>query len=227
VQVLDKRHGELLKTHGVRTPIVEVINGYSDVPALESLPFRTDGPPKLLYLGRFESLNKGLDLLLPAFDQIAETNDAVLTLQGPDSGDRAVLEKQAAGLKRADRVTFLPPDYTATSSDLTARHDAFILPSRFEGFSLSTLEAMLAARPVIITDIAGLSPHVRASGCGIVVDSTVDSLVDGLTQLLARRGEWKAMGLAGREYALKNLEWKTIAKDAAKEYGKLMAIRPV
>src|SRR5206468_612310 len=78
VQVLDRRHGDLLKDRGVRTPIVEVVNGYSDVPALESLPFRTDGPPKLLYLGRFESLNKGLDLLLTAFDQIAETSDAVL-----------------------------------------------------------------------------------------------------------------------------------------------------
>ena len=41
------------------------------------------------------------------------------------------------------------------------RHDLFVLPSRFEGFGLSALEAMLAARPVLVSDVAGLAPHIR------------------------------------------------------------------
>ena len=39
------------------------------------------------------------------------------------------------------------------------------------------MEAMLAARPVVISDIAGLAPHVSGAGAGIVVksDGGIDS----------------------------------------------------
>jgi glycosyltransferase involved in cell wall biosynthesis len=224
VQVLDKRHGDLLRQRGVQTPVIEVINGYreEDVPPANELAFRTSGTTKLLFLGRIESINKGLDLLIDAFNEVAETADIELTIQGPDHGDLAALKQQAAALKHGSRIHFLPPDFTTSPARLAAASDLFIIPSRFEGFSLAAMEAMLGARPIIISDIAGLAPHIRAAGCGVVVDSTVPSIRDGIRALLARRSEWPALGSTGRDYALDRFRWPRIAAEAMEEYRKLI-----
>ena len=55
----------------------------------------------------------------------------------------------------------------------------------------------------------------------MVVDSTVDSIRAGIEQLIARRSEWRQIGLRGRRYVLENLNWPHIARDALMEYGKL------
>jgi len=223
VQVLDRRHGDLLRQRGVRTPVIEVINGYreADVLPVEEIKFRDSGTARLLFLGRIESINKGLDLLIDAFNQAAETADVELTIQGPDAGDLAALKAQAAALKHGNRIHFLPPDFKTSPAKLACAFDLFVIPSRFEGFSLAAMEAMLAARPVVISDIAGLAPHVRAAGCGVVVDATVESIRDGIRSLLARRADWPTMGMAGRAYALDRFRWPRIAAEAMAAYQNL------
>lgn len=222
VQVLDRRHESFLRDLKVRTPVIEVINGFasSDVPDENRLRFRNNddaSPTKILFLGRLDRANKGLDLLIDAFAQLNRA-DVRLTLQGPDRGDRASLQEQIARRNLNDRVTILDPDYNATSSELAMRHDLFVLPSRFEGFGLSALEAMLAARPVLISDVAGLAPHIRNADAGVVVQPTVHSINTGLAQLLDRKTEWRALGTRGRDYVLLNLSWRPIAERAVAEY---------
>ena len=97
-----------------------------------------------------------------------------------------------------------------------------MIPSRFEGFSLAAMEAMLAGRPIVISDIAGLAPHIRLSGGGVVVDSTVPSIRDGIRNLLNRQPDWPAIGSAGRAYALKHFRWTRIAAEALSHYRQLV-----
>jgi glycosyltransferase involved in cell wall biosynthesis len=231
VQVLDARHGNYLRAQQVHTPVIEVLNGYTpaDVPEESKLVWRDgnpDGAVRILFLGRMDRVNKGLDLLLDAFAPIAASSpDVVLTLQGADrSGERAILREQARMLGLTDRVNFLPPDYDNRPADIIAGHDLFVLPSRFEGFGLSAMEAILAGRPVVISDIAGLAPHVRAASCGVVVEPVVDSIRDGLVSMLHRRNEWRDMALRGRNYILETLDWKRIAAGAISEYRRLQAL---
>ena len=112
-----------------------------------------------------------------------------------------------------------------TPTELTAQYDALVLPSRFEGFGLSAVEAMVAARPVLISDIAGLAPHVRNCDGGVVVEATVDSIRAGIEQLIARRDEWREMGLRGRQYVLEHLNWTHIAREALSDYRRLLNLR--
>lgn len=83
---------------------------------------------------------------------------------------------------------------------------------------MAALEAMLAARPILVSDVAGIAQHVRKSGCGIVVSSNVESIRNGFVELLDRRSEWEEMGRRGREYALDNLTWDKIGERALSEY---------
>ena len=225
IQVLDARHETFLRSLNVNTPVIEVPNGFSpaDVHPEDTLSWNTgDTPPQFFFLGRIDAHNKGLDLLLDAFAQIPETTNSKLTLQGVDKGDRQSLEQRAAALAIANRTRFLNPDYTVSTPLLIKNYDVFCLPSRFEGFGLSALEAMLAGRVLLVSEVAGIAPHVQASGCGVIVAPTVATIRQGLMELLERRSEWKEMGLKGREYTFEHLRWDKISAHALERYRQLV-----
>ncbi len=224
VQVLDIRHAEWLRALGIHTPAIEVLNGYApeDVLPESELSWRESGPVRLLYLGRIDSHNKGLDILLDGFAQLCREVEAELTLQGPDWGDRAGLARRAGQLRLGKRVRFMEPDFDMPAARITADYDIFCLPSRFEGFGLSALEAMLSARVLLVSDIAGISPHVRAAGNGLVIAPDVAHVKSGLLELLAMRPRWREMGLNGRQYAISRLRWERIAADAMQQYQGLL-----
>lgn len=220
VQILDERHQQYLQSRGIKTRTIALPNGFdaADVVPESSLQWRSSGIPQIYFLGRFDAYNKGLDLLVEAISQILKTHLVHLTLQGPEWGDREALKSQVQQLGIADHVTFLEPDYQNSPAELALKYDIFTVPSRFEGFSLSALEAMLAGRVIVISDVAGLAPHVVASESGRIVQPTVDSIVSALSQLLECRDRWPDMGRSGRNYALNELQWKKIAESALHSY---------
>lgn len=221
VQVLDIRHAAGLRRLGVRVPVIETPNGVApaSVPSESHLRWRiAGGPVQLMFLGRMDAYNKGLDILIDALPRILERADARLTMRGPDWGDRLRLERRAAAWAVSNKVTFHEPDYRRSSPQIIANHDVFCLPSRFEGFGLAALEAMLAGRVLLVSEGAGIARHVLASGCGVAVRPTVTGIAAGLDTLLQRRTEWREMGLGGRRYALANLQWKSIAAAALRQY---------
>ncbi len=223
IQVLDDRHIQWLTKRGIRTPAIALPNGFEpqDVMAENELVWPTHEIPQLYFLGRLDAYNKGLDLLLEAVAELLRERPLHLTLQGPDWGDRAALVAQVERLGIQQSVTFLEADFTARSAALAMQYDVFCVPSRFEGFSLSALEAMLAGRVVLISTVAGLMPHVQASGAGIGVEPTVAAIRSGILDLLGRRDQWESMGRLGRDYALQHLRWESIAAQAMLFYDQI------
>ncbi len=225
IQVLDIRQARWLHQLGIRTPIIEVTNGFSstDVHSERNLDWQVDKPIKLFFFGRIDTPHKGLDLLLEAFASITKQTSVQLTIQGPDGGYKKQLQARADKLLLEERVKFLEPDYTQSPSQIISNYDVFCLPSRFEGFGLSALEAMLAGRVLLVSEEAGIAPHVQASGCGITVSPEVSSIEGGLLKLLNCRAGWKDMGLSGRHYVLQHLDWDKIAASALEHYRHLIS----
>lgn len=210
-----------LRRLGIETPCIKMANGYAaeDVLPTTDLAWHAERPERLLFVGRFDAYNKGLDILLDAFAEIAGSTGACLTLQGPHSADLPRLQRraQALGLDNG-RVVFKAPDFTRPAAQIIADHDVVLLTSRFEGFSLAALEAMCAARVLLVSEVCALSRYVRAAGCGVVVSPDAASVANGLKQLLAARPQWPRMGLAGRDYALRHFRWGSIAGDLLEQY---------
>jgi glycosyltransferase involved in cell wall biosynthesis len=214
VQVLDIRQKERFVQLGIHRPVLAIPNGVT--PEGESVNFwYPNSIPKLFFFGRLDRYHKGLDLLLSAFRQLVQHTAAELTLQGFDEGDRAQLEHLAQDLQN---VTFLEPEQTRSPVAVISEYDVFCLPSRFEGFGLAALEAMVAGRVLLVSEEAGIAPHVKASGCGVVVKPEVNAIHQGLLELLQRRSQWLEMGERGRQYALEELNWQHIGRMALAAY---------
>ncbi len=72
-----------------------------------------------------------------------------------------------------------------------------VMPSRYEGMPLSMVEAMLCARSVLATDVAGHSEIVDDGVTGFLADApTVRSVRRALDRLWARRMDLQTMGNA-------------------------------
>lgn len=226
VQLLDIQHGEWLHRLKVRTPVIAIPNGFApeEVCSESSLRWSNEGVARVFYLGRLDSYTKGLDLLIDAIARIADTCAVQLVMQGPDRGDRKDLEDRVRRLNLSDSVFFLNADYDGAAPAIIANYDIFCLPSRYDGFGLSALEAMLAGRVLLVSEFSGIAPHVQASGCGVVVRPEAPSIQQGLRELLQRRPKWKDMGMAGRRYALTHLQWKTLASRARGYYQNFAAV---
>jgi L-malate glycosyltransferase len=122
--------------------------------------------------------------LIRAFARIAARFpdvDLLLAGEGPLKHD---LESLAATLKVTDRVRFL-----GVRRDVPALLNAttiFALTSVSEGASLTVLEAMAAARPIVLTDVGGNPELVRRDVDGLLVPrGDVDGIAQAFASLLS------------------------------------------
>jgi glycosyltransferase involved in cell wall biosynthesis len=121
---------------------------------------------------------------------------AVLLVAG--SGPlEAELRAQTSRLGLDDAVRFLGPRLDV--AELLAASDVFVLSSVREGLSVTLLEAMRAARPVVATRVGGTADVVAERRTGLVVPpSAPAALGEAMTTLLADTATAQRMGAEGR-----------------------------
>lgn len=102
---------------------------------------------------------------------------------------------------------------------LYAACDIFVLPSLYEGFAMSTLEAMACGKPIICTDISGLNTQVKNGWNGYLVEpANYNDLVDSIKLLVYDKEKRKKMGYNSKEFVEKNLTWEKVAKKLLEIY---------
>jgi glycosyltransferase involved in cell wall biosynthesis len=157
------------------------------------------GVVRLVWAGRLVE-GKGLETL---FDEISalgrERGDRriELTLIG-EGPARAALERRAAAGGISDRITWR--GYLADRApylDALADADAFVFPSRAEGFPKAVLDAMAVGLPVVARPVGSLAPLAWR---WLV---PLDRLASALAELDDARSpvSWTAAARASREYA--------------------------
>ncbi len=166
---------------------------------------RVDGSSNLLYVGRIDPI-KGLEFLIDAMRILK--NESKLDIIGGPSKKQGTLEgiqSYAKGL----RVNFLG----RINHDELCHHyrkaAMVIIPSYYESFGLTALEAMASARPVIGFKDTGLSETV-GDDTGILVDRNEHHLARAVDLLLKNKNLRYSLGLNGRKNVL-HYSWKDIA----------------
>ncbi|MCC6152594.1 MAG: glycosyltransferase family 4 protein [Candidatus Hydrogenedentes bacterium] len=96
------------------------------------------------------------------------------------------------------RFTLLPKSNALR--DIYAQCDAWLVPSRFEGFGLPILEAMACRTPVIATP-TGAAPELVGQGGGLLVEhESAKAIADAILHIgNMSNAEWKSM--SDRAYA--------------------------
>jgi glycosyltransferase involved in cell wall biosynthesis len=219
-----------LAAYTPRRPEWVIPNGL-DMSAYDRLPprgtFRAAFPalhgPFLLFLGRL-SRQKGLDLLLPAFQRLLQSRpDMQLVLAGPDhEGYRAHVRELARTLGVADRVLF--SGLIAGDLKLAALVDAdlFVLPSYAENFGGVIIEALACGLPVVISDQVNIHPELSEAGMATVVTTSIDSVASGIVSALADTTAHSRMASAGPAFVRSRYSWDAIIPTLVARYAEVI-----
>jgi glycosyltransferase involved in cell wall biosynthesis len=152
---------------------------------MEEVPAEGDGAPRVVCAGRLVP-DKGFDLLLAAFAEVAEEfPDVQLDVAG-DGPERSSLHRLATSLGIADRVRFRGWVRANSMPGFYGRALISVLPSPMnEGLPTVLLEAALAGCALIGTDVGGIRDIVHPDRTGILVPpNDPDALADALRTLL-------------------------------------------
>jgi glycosyltransferase involved in cell wall biosynthesis len=199
---------------GLRPDSVEVIyNGVPDAP-ITPLPRPADGPT-IGSVGRL-SPEKGFDVLLRAAGSLPDVT-TVLIGDGPD---RRRLEDLAADLGLGEHL--IMPGWQPDPLPWLPALDVFVLPSRLEALGLAAIEAMLASRPVVASDVGGVPEVVVEGETGILVPpDDPPALAAALSSLLADEPLRARMGARGREIATRKFDLTTMLRAYESLYRRL------
>lgn len=162
----------------------------------------------VLYIGRINKI-KGLELLIEAFgDLLAETKDVVLALVGPDDGFLRDVKNMVKTLGIESSVILTGPLFGAEKMQALADADLFILPSHYEAFGISLIEAMVCRIPIIVTTGCAISDVVKEGG--LVVGHDAKELKGAMEYLLDNDDIRISCGKNGLDIVLEKFNWATI-----------------
>ena len=150
--------------------------------------------PLIVCVGRL-SEQKGQDEAIRALALLLDRT-ARLRLVGGEStpGHRRQLEELATSLGVADRIEWRGP-VDDTAPEYRAA-DVVIAPSRWEGMSLASLEALSCGSAMVATDVSG--SEALGSAAVIVPREDPDALAGAIDGLLRDPATRRALGLAAR-----------------------------
>ena len=171
--------------------------------------------PLALTVARLDA-QKGITHLV---DAAAMVPDVVFAIAG-DGPDRAALEARAAERGVSTRIRFL--GHRRDVPSLLAIADLFVLPSLYEGFPLSVLEAMAAGVPVVATAIGGTDELVSSATGTLVAPADPRSLADGIRAVLADRGAAARRAATARESVLAKHSTSTMVASMSALYERLL-----
>jgi glycosyltransferase involved in cell wall biosynthesis len=158
----------------------------------------------VLMVGAFRP-EKNQAVLMEAFAQLPADHSMVLA---GDGAERPAVEQLADQLGVRARVRFLGA--VPGVERLYKMADVYVLPSRFEGFGISALEAAAAGVPIVHSDVPGLSDML--DGAGWPVDpASAESIADGI-RLAVRAGRKSGQVAHGHVVALRYGLDGTVAK---------------
>ena len=151
----------------------------------------------ILSTGRLAE-QKGLEYLIQAAPLLRSEIPSVKIVLAGDGPRRESLSRLICELGVEDLVVLL--GYRSDIGDLLEAADLVVLPSLWEGLSISLLEAMAAAKPVVTTTI-GSNREVTSNGETAVLVPPKDSasLAAAIIALATDGSRLEALGRAGHD----------------------------
>lgn len=166
-------------------------------------------PNRILFAGRFD-FHKGGDVMIDAFARLARSRPALmLDFVGPDRGilDSAgrlihfeeYLQSHALDAQVARRIVVHGQKPMGEIDDFRRRSLITVVPSRYETFGYTAVEALRLGCPLVVADTGGLREIVRDGETGLCFRAgDSEALAVQIERLLADPQLAARLGQAGR-----------------------------
>ena len=211
----DEREG--LERLGVSVPTVAAPNGVSPP---EGLTWDGGSGGYLLWLGRFDPVNKGLDLVVRALPLLEPDTRPHVRLHGPDwRNQKQVVRDLVAELGLEAWVDVGDPIYDRAKWDTIARAAACVYPSRWDACPVAVAESASLGVPTLVADYP-LGRFLGAKGAAVVADLTPEDVARGITRVLE---EGTKFGARAAEIARAELAWPSVAQSWLDQVEDLLA----
>jgi glycogen synthase len=137
-------------------------------------------PAYILFLGRFDIQQKGIDLLLHAYAKVKKTMGYPLVIAGRGPDEKKI-HNLIKDLGLESQVTVLGPAYGETKARLIEKALFVAFPSRHDEISLWALEALASGMPLVGFDL----PECTWVTNGVSLKAKPFSIADYAKQLVA------------------------------------------
>lgn len=202
----------------------------SSVDTLQELGVDLDRPI-VAFVGRI-TRQKGVEHLVKAAADFDEGVQLVLCAGAPDTPEiaartTALVEELQAKREGIHWVQDMLPQ--PKIQEILSAADTFVCPSIYEPLGIVNLEAMACGTAVVASDVGGIPEVVVDGDTGTLVhydenDATSfeKDLAAQVNAMVADRSRAKEIGARGRERAVKEFSWATIAQQTVDIYRSLI-----
>nr|WP_255714523.1 glycosyltransferase family 4 protein [Pelagibacterium xiamenense] len=175
-----------------------------------------------VFVGELRQL-KGIDLLVEALGPLRRPDGSPATLvmagDGPDAND---LRTRIAALGLGDRVTLAG---VQPAREMFARGHCVVVPSRAESLPYIVLEAAAAQRPLIATDVGGISEIFGPQAHRLIAPDSKEALQAAMTGFLAEPDRFGEEAARLRAFVHDGFSVARMAEAIEELYGQLLARR--
>jgi glycosyltransferase involved in cell wall biosynthesis len=215
----EERRG--LRSLGVSTPTVVAPNG---IAAPEGVWWDGGSGGYLLWLGRFDFVVKGLDLLVRSLVEFPEDGRPTLRLHGPDfKGGKSSVLQLVRDLGLEHWVKIGDPIHGDEKWDTIRRAAGYVHPSRWDTSPMAVGEAVAAGVPTLVTDYP-LGRLLASKGAALMCERSPQAIANGIERLLSEEGA--QIGRAAVAVAAESLSWDKVAGSWREQVEELMRAGP-
>lgn len=186
---------------------ISVIHNFVDIHRFNKKPIDAfkrviapEGEKIILHASNFRKIKRIADVIY-TYNMIRKEIPAKLLLVG-DGPERPMAEELCRELEIGEDARFVGKQQDM--EEIYAIADLFLLPSEYESFGLSALEAMAAGTPVVATNSGGL-PEIITHGVNGYLSNIgdIESMGNFAKNILANEKTHNAFKIAAREQALR------------------------
>lgn len=187
--------------------------------------------PIVAFVGRI-TRQKGVEHLVKAARRFDDGVQLVLCAGAPDTPEIAARTEQLVTELQAERDGIIWVKDMLDKfkiQEILSAADAFVCPSIYEPLGIVNLEAMACSTAVVASDVGGIPEVVVDGETGTLVhydendtEAFERDIAEAVNTMVADRERAKKFGVAGRERAVNDFSWATIAQQTVDIYKSLI-----
>jgi glycosyltransferase involved in cell wall biosynthesis len=195
-----------VKDFGVPMRKIHVVGAGINFETIPAERVRTESAPRFLMVGR-DFVRKGGEILMRAFADVRRKLPAAeLVLIGPQ------ISSPPPGVRCLGYLSKKNPAHVELIETTYREAGIYVLPSLYEPFGISLLEAMAHSLPCIAANHCAMPEIVRHGETGLVVTpGDPDSLATAMLELAQQPAKAISYGAAGRKRLLERYTWDAVA----------------